>query len=139
MGKNILKKIKVYKPKVVKLPEGDILRVLKNNEIKKWNFAEAYFSKIKFGKVKAWKCHSKMTINVVVPKGKVRFVFYSNKNFRSILIGEKYYLRLTIPPKIWFGFKGMSKPESIILSLTNIEHTAKEVLRIKKNKIRFNW
>ena len=139
MGKNILEKIKVFKPKVIKLPEGDVLRVLRRNEIKRWNFAEAYFSKIKYGKVKAWKLHLKMTINVVVPKGKVKFVFYSNKKFRSILIGERNYCRLTIPPRVWFGFVGMSKLESIILSLTNIKHTAKEVMRVKKNKIKFNW
>ena len=139
MGKNILEKIKVFKPKVIKLPEGDVLRVLRRNEIKRWNFAEAYFSKIKYGKVKAWKLHLKMTINVVVPKGKVKFVFYSNKKFRSILIGERNYCRLTIPPRVWFGFVGMSKLESIILSLTNIKHTAKEVMRVKKDKIKFNW
>tara|TARA_B110000438_G_C15713845_1_gene606586 strand:+ start:152 stop:571 length:420 start_codon:yes stop_codon:yes gene_type:complete len=139
LGKNILEKIKVFKPKVIKLPEGDVLRVLRRNEIKRWNFAEAYFSKIKYGKVKAWKLHLKMTINVVVPKGKVKFVFYSNKKFRSILIGERNYCRLTIPPRVWFGFVGMSKLESIILSLTNIKHTAKEVMRVKKDKIKFNW
>ena len=139
MGKNILEKIKVFKPKVIKLPEGDVLRVLRRNEIKRWNFEEAYFSKIKYGKVKAWKLHLKMTINVVVPKGKVKFVFYSNKKFRSILIGERNYCRLTIPPRVWFGFVGMSKLESIILSLTNIKHTAKEVMRVKKDKIKFNW
>ena len=139
MGKNIINKIKVSRPKVIKLPQGDVLRVLRKNEVKRWNFAEAYFSKIKFGKVKAWKYHLKMIINIVVPKGKVKFVFYSNKKFKSILIGEKNYCRLTIPPKVWFGFKGMSKSESIILSLTNIKHTTKEVMRVKKDKIKFNW
>ena len=139
MGKNIINKIKVFRPKVIKLSQGDVLRVLRKNEVKRWNFAEAYFSKIKFGKVKAWKYHLKMIINIVVPKGKVKFVFYSNKKFKSILIGEKNYCRLTIPPKVWFGFKGMSKSESIILSLTNIKHTTKEVMRVKKDKIKFNW
>ena len=139
MGKNIINKIKVYRPKVIKLSEGNVLRVLRKDEVKRWSFAEAYFSKIKFGKVKAWKRHLKMTINIAVPKGKVKFVFYSNKKFRSISIGEKNYCRLTIPPKVWFGFKGMSKSESIILSLTNIKHTPKEVMRIKKDKIKFNW
>ena len=139
MGKNIINKIKVSRPKVIKLSQGDVLRVLRKNEVKRWNFAEAYFSKIKFGKVKAWKYHLKMTINIVVPKGKVKFVFYSNKKFKSILIGEKNYCRLTIPPKVWFGFKGMSKKESTILNLTNFQHSSREILRCKKNNIKFNW
>ena len=141
MGKKLLDKIKVTLLKVIKLPTGNIMRVLKKNELKNWTFGEAYFSKIKFNKIKAWKYHSKMMLNLAVPHGKVKFVFYSQKEdiFRVIEIGEKNYSRLTVPPKLWFGFKGISKFESIILNLTNIAHDPKEILRCKKNNIKFNW
>ena len=117
------------------------MRVLKKKDLKSWNFSEAYFSKVKFGKIKAWKFHLKMTLNLTVPSGRVKFVFYSEqgKRFRVIEIGDKKYSRLTVPPKIWFGFKGMSKKENIILNLTNIEHNSKEILRRNRNKIKFNW
>ena len=117
------------------------MHILKKKELKNWKFEEAYFSKIKFGKVKAWKFHLKMTLNLTVPYGKVKFVFYSQKNrrFKVIKIGEKKYSRLTVPPKVWFGFKGISKRESIILNLANIQHHPKEILRRNKNKIKFNW
>ena len=141
MGKNLLNKIKVVSLKIIKSPKGNVMRVLKKNDLKKWNFREAYFSKIKFGKVKAWKFHLKMMLNLIVPYGKVKFVFYSQKTkrFRTIEIGEKKYSRLTVPPKIWFGFKGIGKQESIILNLANTQHDPKEVLRCNKNKIQFNW
>ena len=82
-----------------------------------------------------------MTLNFIVPYGKVKFVFYSviNNNFKKVEIGEKKYSRLTVPPKVWFGFQGISKKESIILNITNIQHSKKEVLGLKKNKINFNW
>ena len=82
-----------------------------------------------------------MFLNLTVPVGKVKFVFYSEKDnhFRVIEIGEKKYSRITVPPKIWFGFKGISKPESIILNLANFQHNPKEILRCKRNKIQFNW
>ena len=69
------------------------------------------------------------------------FVFYSKKTgaFKVIKVGKNNYSRLTVPPKIWFGFKGMSKPESIILNITNVGHNPKEILRCKKNDINFNW
>ena len=123
------------------MPAGNILRALKRNELKKWTIGEAYFSKIKFNKIKAWKYHLKMTLNLAVPHGKVKFVFYSQQDdaFRVVEIGDKQYSRLTVPPKIWFGFKGISKPESIILNLANFQHNPKEILRCKKNKIKFNW
>ncbi len=111
------------------MPSGDIMRILKNKEVKNWNFAEAYFSKIKYNKIKAWKYHLKMSLNLVVPMGRVKFVFYFNKtkNFKVIELGEKKYSRISIPPRIWFGFKGLSKKDSLILSLTNLEHNPNEV------------
>ena len=82
-----------------------------------------------------------MTSNLTVPYGKVKFVFYlpKRKKFKVVDIGEKKYLRITVPPRIWFGFKGMSRHESIILNLTNMQHNPKEVLKCNKNKIKFNW
>ena len=82
-----------------------------------------------------------MTLNLTVPQGKVKFVFYSAKDsrFKVIKLGEGHYARLTVPPKIWFGFKGISKHESIILNLSNATHDPNEILRCKKNDIKFNW
>ena len=141
MYKKILKEIKVTPLKIIRLPEGNIMHALKKKELKNWSFKEAYFSKIKYGKIKAWKFHLKMTLNLVVPKGRVKFVFYSKEDdhFKVIELGEKKYSRLTVPPKVWFGFQGISKKESIILNITNIQHSKKEVLGLKKNKINFNW
>ena len=141
MGKNLLSKIKITSLKIIKSSKGDVMRVLKKKDLKSWNFSEAYFSKVKFGKIKAWKFHLKMTLNLTVPSGRVKFVFYSEqgKRFRVIEIGDKKYSRLTVPPKIWFGFKGMSKKENIILNLTNIEYNSREILRRNRNKIKFNW
>ncbi len=141
MGKTILNKIKVTPLKIKKISSGNVMRVLQKKELKKWSFGEAYFSKIKFKKIKAWKYHLKMTLNLAVPSGRVKFVFYSQKEnrFRIIEIGERKYLRITVPPKVWFGFKGMAKNESIILNIANTEYNSKEILRLKKNKIKFNW
>lgn len=141
MGKNILNKIKVKKLKKIKVLEGNIMHVLKKDELKNWSFKEAYFSKIKFNKVKAWKYHKKMTLNLVVPSGKVKFIFYNpeNKKFKLIKIGEKKYARISVPPKVWFGFKGLHYPESIILNIANFKHHKKEVKRKEKKEIKFDW
>ena len=141
MKKNILNKITTKPLKIIKLPSGNVMHVLKKNDYKNWIFGEAYFSKIKFGKIKAWKYHLKMTLNLVVPHGKVKFVFYSEKlqRFKIVEIGEKKYSRLTVPPKVWFGFKGISKSESTILNLANAQHSPKEVLARNLKDIKFNW
>ena len=44
----------------MKLAEGNVMHALKKKDFRNWNFAEAYFSKIKFDKVKAWRKHLKI-------------------------------------------------------------------------------
>ena len=137
----LLHKSVLQRLKIIKITAGNIMRILKKKNLTKGGFGEAYFSKIKFRSIKAWKYHKKMFLNLTVPVGKVKFVFYSEKDnrFRVIEIGEKKYSRITVPPKIWFGFKGIGKSESIILNITNIEHNPKEIIRRKKNQIKFKW
>jgi dTDP-4-dehydrorhamnose 3,5-epimerase len=141
MKKNILDTIKVKILKIILLPAGNNINIIKKIEMKKWSLEEAYFSKIKFKKIKAWKFHKKMTLNLTVPYGNVKFVFHCPKTnkFRTIKINKKKYARITVPPKIWFGFKGLSKPESIILNLANFRYNKKEILRKKINQIKYNW
>ena len=119
---------------------GDVLHAMKKTDHGFSGFGESYFSQIESGVVKAWKKHSKMTLNLIVPIGKVRFVFVDNDGlFRVETIGDNNYLRLTIPPGIWFGFKGIFKNTSLILNIANIEHSIEEVERKEINKIKYNW
>ena len=117
--------------KKIPLEEGDVLHVLKASEEEFNGFKEAYFSQIKKNKIKAWKRHLRMTMNLVIPIGKVQFNFYDeNKNLiKNIIIGEKNYCRLTVPPKIWFGFKGLSLHTSYILNISDESHDPSEVER----------
>jgi dTDP-4-dehydrorhamnose 3,5-epimerase len=138
MSVSLVKKIK--EKKILNL-KGNLFRIIKNKSSGYKGFGEAYFSWIKYGNVKGWKKHYKMTLNLVVPVGKVQFVFFSEKKkvFKSIIIGEKNYYRLTIPPKIWFAFKGLSKKKSLILNFANITHKSDIIKKMPLKKIKFNW
>ena len=141
MQTSILKKIKVVKLKKIPTDGGDVLHFLKNGDEGYKRFGEIYFSQIKYGKVKAWKKHLKMTLNLVVPVGNVRFVFYlPNKDiFRVEEIGSSNYSRIIVPPGIWFGFKGISKYQSLISNLANIKHNSKETVKVEKNFFSYRW
>ena len=122
----------IIKPlKKFHLNEGDVLHALKASENEFNGFEEVYFSTIKFKKIKAWKRHLKMTMNLVVPVGNVQFIFYNNnkKLIENIIIGEKNYSRITVPPKIWFGFKGLSSSTSYILNVSDVSHDPSEIER----------
>jgi dTDP-4-dehydrorhamnose 3,5-epimerase len=120
---------------------GDVLHAMKSTDTGYSGFGEAYFSSVSMHVVKAWKLHSQMTMNIVVPVGRVRFVFYSRETeaFRIEEIGSDRYARLTVPPGIWFGFQGMSAPCSILLNIANIVHDPTEVQRAATSEIKFDW
>jgi len=120
---------------------GDVLHALKKNDSGYNSFGEAYFSCIDYNSIKAWKMHKNMTLNLIVPIGNVKFVFLdSNKDLIQIIeIGEKNYMRITVPPKIWFGFKGMSKNTNLVLNIADLEHDPNEVERANLETFNFKW
>jgi dTDP-4-dehydrorhamnose 3,5-epimerase len=130
---NQLKEIKFKIQKKIKAPGGDIYHAMKIKNFNSFKFKEAYFSFIDYGYVKGWKKHLKMCSNLIVPIGKVEFTFVSDdfKNIKQITIGEDNYGLLSVPPNIWFSFKGMAKNQNIILNLSNFEHDINEVKKIK--------
>ncbi len=128
-----------FRPLKVENPNGDIYRILRKNEDSFEGFGEAYFSTIHHNSIKAWKKHNRMIMNLVVPVGEVGFVFTDGTEFESIIVGKSNYLRLAVYPGIWFGFKGISSDQSLILNISNIVHSDKEVDRREVSSFNFEW
>ena len=134
-------KIKISSPKKIKNTKGAIFKVFKEKNFNFSQIKEVYFSWIKKKNIKAWKFHKKMTLNIVVPYGRVKFVFYDERKkiFQEIIIGENSYKKITVKPKVWFGFKGLNSPRSLILNCASHKHSKKEILRKKIHAIKYNW
>ena len=144
MDKLNLNNITLTKLKKITNSGGDILRVIKNNDKGFTNFGEAYFSWIKYNAIKAWKIHNRMTLNLIVPIGKVKFVFFlpnNKKKIRVIEIGESNnnYKRITVPPKVCFGFKGLAKRKSLVLNIANIRHIKSESKKYELDYHDYQW
>ena len=123
--------IKIRPLKQISLKDGDVFHGLKASEEEFSGFEEAYFTTIKINKIKAWKRHLRMTMNLIVPVGEVQFNFYNEekKLLVNTVVGERNYSRITVPPMIWFGFKGLSSNISYILNISDISHDPSEVER----------
>jgi dTDP-4-dehydrorhamnose 3,5-epimerase len=109
-------------------------------------FGEAYFSTIELGAIKAWKRHKKMTLNLVVPFGTIRFVLFDDRLgatsygwFQQVELSKENFCRLTIPPMIWMGFQGIDDEVSTLLNIANIQHQLDEVDTKEIKEIDFNW
>jgi dTDP-4-dehydrorhamnose 3,5-epimerase len=125
----------------ISTPGGDVLRGLKNTDSGFTGFGEAYFSIVDFNNVKAWKRHLRMTMNLIVPQGEVRFVFFDDVSgdFMRVDIGQSAYQRITVPPMVWFGFQGLSKDQNLILNIASIPHDSAESERLSLTRIEYDW
>ena len=144
MGVVVLSDILVTPLTQVTALGGDVLHAMKKSDAGYKSFGEAYFSSIHGGAIKAWKRHTRMVMNLVVPIGMVRFVFYLEnqqlgRNFRVVDIGRDNYARITVPPGIWFGFQGFEKPHNLVLNLSSLIHDTAEVERKSVNEIKYDW
>ena len=125
---------------------GNVLHGMKRSENSFAGFQEAYFSTIQYGIIKPWKKHLKMTLNIIVPVGCIRFVLYddrvespSNGQFMDVTLSLDNYARLTIPPNIWMAFKGEGKSTNLLLNIADLEHMPSEIIRKDIAEFDFNW
>lgn len=140
MGAVSVKQIIVTPLKRVPVVGGDVLHAMKRGDPGFVDFGEAYFSQIEHGTVKAWKRHMRMTLNLVVPVGEVQFVFVDDEGAtREEVVGLDRYVRLTVPPGIWFGFKGLFAPYSLLLNVADIPHDPAEIERKDMEVFMFDW
>jgi len=127
-------------------PQGNIYHGMKKSSPGYVGFGEAYFSTVHCGDIKGWKKHLRMTLNLVVPIGAIKFVMYDDressityKSYLSVDISKDNYQRLTIPPGIWVAFKGMGMSENLLLNIASIEHDPSESEVLPLDKIYFDW
>ena len=126
-----LKKISTY--------GGDVMHALKSSDNGFNAFGEAYFSTVNHGEIKAWKKHTIMYCNLVVIEGEVKFNLFDdrqtsqtqNQNM-SLSLSRDNYVRLTIPPYIWFGFKGLGN-NNVILNMASLIYDPEEVINLPLN------
>ncbi len=133
MGKmNTLPPIGITPLRRIENPKGDIFHGLKVSDSGYAGFGEAYFTSIISGAVKGWKKHKKMTMNILVPQGVVRFYIHDELAGKTFVhdVGDLNYCRLTIPPGYWVAFQGLTDTMNLILNIANIEHDPEEAVNV---------
>lgn len=119
----------------IAVAHGDVLRALRTDDPGFAGFGEAYFSTIEHGAAKGWKRHRAMTMNLVVPTGRVRFAFVAGDLGPGALVemhdlspdrsGD--YARLTVPPGYWMAFAGINEGSNLVLNIADRLHDDAEV------------
>lgn len=128
---------------------GAVLHMLRCDEPEFTRFGECYFSEILPGVIKAWKRHREQTQILAVPIGRIRMVVFDDRQ-GSITQGQVQalelgradaYLRLRIPPGLWYGFGCISATPALLANCADLPHDPidSEVRPIDDPAIPYTW
>lgn len=139
--------VELHPLKHISVPKGDVFHALKCTDEGFCGFGEAYFTQIESGKAKGWKRHNRMTLNLVVVYGKVKFVIYDDRNgsktkgkFEEITLSpEENYQRLTVKAGLWMSFYGADDRTSMLMDIIPEPHDPTEADKKELTEISFKF
>lgn len=128
---------------------GAVMHMLRVDKAPFSQFGEVYFSCINDRAVKAWRRHQRMTVNLTVVAGAVRIVVFDARpgsrttgQFEEAVVSpQTNYVLITIPPAIWYGFRGEAPGTSVIANCATLPHDPTEVERLADDdaQIPYSW
>lgn len=128
---------------------GAVLHMLRSDAPEFTRFGECYFSEVLPGAVKAWKRHRAQTQNLAVPVGRIRMVIFDDREGSSsrgclqiVELGRPdAYLRLHIPPGLWYGFSCISDVPALLANCADQPHDPDESERcaVDDPRIPYTW
>ncbi|ALO25995.1 MULTISPECIES: dTDP-4-dehydrorhamnose 3,5-epimerase family protein [Leptospira] len=149
MNEVLLEGIVITSLKEIFDPKGSVLHMIRVDDPEYNGFGECYFSEVNPGSIKAWKIHKKQTQNFTVPSGKIRLILFDPREdsktkgkVQEIILGRPgNYQRVTIPPRIWYGFTCISEKKAFVANITDIPHDPAESERLPEYDpfIPFTW
>ena len=128
---------------------GSVLHMLRDDSPGFKRFGEVYFSEILPKSVKAWKLHLRQTQNICVPVGKILLVIFDPRpssgtegNILELELGRpENYLRVQIPPGLWYGFKCLGETPALLANCVDYPHEFSEGLKmpISNQRFAYSW
>jgi dTDP-4-dehydrorhamnose 3,5-epimerase len=111
-------------------------------------FGEIYFTTIYDGVIKGWHKHREMTLNYACINGRIKLVVYDDRPdsvtrgaVEEIFLGPDDHSLVVIPPDLWTGFKGMTRPFAIVANCCTATHDPRRTTRLDPfdNTIPYDW
>ena len=113
---------------------GAVLHFLRNDAPGFLGFGECYCSEVVPGAVKAWTRHTRQTQNLAVPVGRVRLLVFDDREGSPtrgrtdvLELGRPdAYVRLQLPPGLWYGFASIASSPALLVNCTDVPHSPSE-------------
>lgn len=146
---NIIDGVIITKLNLISDKRGSVLHMLRSDATEFISFGECYFSEVLPGAIKAWKRHRVQTQNLAVPVGRIRLVIYDDRvsshsqgNLQILELGRpEAYLRLQIPPGLWYGFACIGETPALLANCADIPHdpVESEMCPVDHPAIPYKW
>ena len=116
-------------------PRGDILHMMRSDWDEFAGFGEIYFSCVAPGAIKAWRKHTRMTLQLAVPVGRVLMAMIddrpespTHRQIASLELGETEdaYRLVCVPPGVWCGYFGLGPGTAMMANCASIPHDPTE-------------
>ena len=127
---------------------GTIFHMLRADDAHFSRFGEIYFTTVYEGIVKGWHKHREMTLNYACVVGRIKLALYDERPesttrgaLMELFLGQDDYSLMVIPPGIWTGFKGMSRPFALVANCSTHPHDPGRTTRLDPhdNRIPYDW
>ena len=127
---------------------GKVMHMLRADAPHFLQFGEIYFSCIYPRAIKAWHLHREMTLNYAVVHGNIKFVLFDDRpasptrgQVQELFLGPDNYCLVTVPPRVWNGFKGIGVETAIVANCASIPHDPDELERrdVDDPAIPYEW
>lgn len=127
---------------------GKVMHMLRCDAPGFRQFGEIYFSCVYPGAIKAWHFHKEMTLNYAVVHGMIKMVLFDDREssptrnqLQELFIGESNYCLVTVPPRVWNGFKGIGEKTAIVANCATLPYSDTEIERMDPftAKIPYKW
>jgi len=147
-GKQLIDGCKIIPLRRIPDERGTVYHMLRRTDPYFVQFGEIYFSTVYPGVIKGWHRHHEMTLNYACIFGNAKVALYDERDssatkgtLMEVFLGPDNYSLVVIPPEIWNGIKGMSKPYAIIANCCTHPHDPSRSIRLDpfKNHIPYSW
>jgi dTDP-4-dehydrorhamnose 3,5-epimerase len=136
--------------KVVPDERGWLMEIMRCDDVQFKQFGQVYLSVAVSNVVKAWHYHKKQTDNFACIKGMMQVVLFDDREdsltkgkVMELFIGEKNPKLITVPPRVWHGFKAIHGGDAYFLSIPDYPYNSHEPdefrLPADSDKIPFKW
>lgn len=134
--------VKLTPLRQISVPKGDVWHAMKKSDDGFSGFGEAYFSFVDKGAIKGWKKHKKMTLNIVVIAGAIKFRLFDDREDSSTkgakeeitLSALDAYARLTVVPGILMCFEGLEET-NMLINIADMEHDPGEAENVSLDSL----